>query len=191
MFLTGRQRRRDKGCFDIFTSHPRGSTEEVMNRTQERTRALAALVDALLPGDEAFPSASQAGVHIKLEERAHRYIGDGFLDAILIKVSAAGTSNDALTSALAAMEKNAAGDFDLLLGVVYPAYYENLAVKEAIRGLGHAYNDQPQPSGHFLQPFDPSNKFEKPVHKRGSFVATDKVRRVDHASLGNLLNRVG
>ncbi len=67
--------------------------------------------------------------------------------------------------------------------VVYLSYYENPAVVEAVRGLGHTYNDAPQPAGYAMAPFDPADPLQAPTHRRGRFVATNRVRRVDLSAL--------
>ena len=47
----------------------------------------------------------------------------------------------------------------------------------AIRSLGIVYNDAPQPEGYAMRPFDPA--LDLPKEKRGRFVPTDAVARVD------------
>ena len=65
--------------------------------------------------------------------------------------------------------------------MAYLTYYEQPAVRAAIRALGLPYNETPQPAGYAVGRFDPER--DRPRHGRGSFVATGEVRRVDLGGL--------
>jgi len=153
---------------------------------------LARVVDAIIPGDALFPSASRVGVSEKLLERGFRTIGPDFagrLDRALGLTDAA--SDEAIAAALAAWEARDPAGFEDMLTIVYLSYYEALPVKSAIRALGHDYHDTPQPGGYRMSAFDPANPHENPQHRRGAYVPTDDVRPVDWSALGDLGKRVG
>ena len=61
------------------------------------------------------------------------------------------------------------------------AYYESPFVVEAIRRLGRPYALRPHVSGYPMAPFDLDK--DTPRHGRGSYLATDTVRRADLSSL--------
>lgn len=84
---------------------------------------------------------------------------------------------------LAKLEADLPELFQAARMVAYLSYYENPDVIEAVRSLGHRYNASPQPAGYPMAPFDPDDAQQAPTHRRGGYVATDKVRRVDLSSL--------
>ena len=69
--------------------------------------------------------------------------------------------------------------FETLRMIAYLAYYESPAVVRAVRSLGHVYNDAPQPAGYVMAPFDESDPRQVPQHRRGSYVRTEDVTRLD------------
>jgi hypothetical protein len=145
--------------------------------------AIAAFVDALLPGDGLFPPASAVGAHGILMMRLRETVGSGAAEAL----AAAFTSRGGLTAPHAAaslMEAEEPALFEAALTALYYAYYETPAVIAAIRSLGIVYNDAPQPEGYAMRPFDPA--VDLPVQKRGHFVPTGAVARVDLSTLGLL-----
>ncbi len=149
---------------------------------------MRALVDTLVPGDDRFPSASAAGVHGVVAERLRAQAGRSQLDRVL----AALDSDARRFAASNAAERGEAvkrfehGDpalFEALLTTVYLAYYESPSVVCALRGLGRAYNDTPQPDGYAMAAFDATDPAQAPTHTRGRYVATDEVARVDLAPI--------
>jgi hypothetical protein len=54
-------------------------------------------------------------------------------------------------------------------------------VHEAIRAMGFTYHAAPLPAGYDVGRFDPAT--DTPRYRRGAFVPTDQVRRVDLAKL--------
>lgn len=146
---------------------------------------LAALVDTMIPGDGLFPSAAAVGTHGLAGPRLRQLIGrDGLarLGATLGLLAA----RDAVgrRAALAGLEAADPELFATVRMAVYLSYYEQPAVVDAVRALGHDYNDAPQPAGYALEPFDPAQ--DLPKRPRGSFVPTAEVRRVDLSGLGFL-----
>jgi hypothetical protein len=148
--------------------------------SEDSTRAIAAFVDALLPGDEVFPSASAVGAHGVLVMRLRETAGPGAPEAL----AAAFAGRGGLVSpgaAAASLEAEEPALFEAALTVLYYAYYETPAVIAAIRSLGFVYNDAPQPHGYAMRPFDPA--VDLPKERRGHFVPTDAVARVDLSRL--------
>ena len=52
-----------------------------------------------------------------------------------------------------------------------------------MRALGHVYNDAPQPAGYAMAPFDETDPLQAPAHRRGHYVGTEDVTRLDLAPL--------
>ena len=148
------------------------------------TRAIAAFVDALLPGDDVFPSASTVGAHGILMMRLRETVGSGAPEALAAAFTSRG-GLEAPAKAAGLLEAEEPLVFETALMALYYAYYETPAAIAAIRSLGIVYNDAPQPKGYAMRPFDPA--IDLPREKRGRFVPTDAVERVDLSTL-NLLD---
>jgi hypothetical protein len=147
---------------------------------------LAALVDVLVPGDEAFPPASAVGVQAKLADRLILMRGEGAVPALVETLAAAGgplarLDRDARTTLIGRLERERPDDFLLVRNIVYLSYYESPAVHAAIRAMGFTYHATPLPGGYDVGRFDPDT--DTPRHGRGAFVPTDAVRRVDLSKL--------
>ena len=147
---------------------------------------LAALVDVLVPGDDAFPPASEVGVQAKLADRWTVMQGDGAVHALIEALATAGgplarLDRDGRTAVLTRIERERPDDFLLVRNIVYLSYYESPAVHEAIRAMGFAYHASPLPIGYDVGRFDSAS--DTPRHGRGAFVRTDAVRRVDLSKL--------
>ena len=147
---------------------------------------LAALVDLLLPGDGAFPAASEVGAQAKLADRLIAMRGEGAVAELIEALEARGgplarlAANDG-RAVLALLEGELSDYFLLVRNIVYLSYYESPAVHEAIRAMGFTYNAIPLPSGYDVGRFDPAT--DMPRHQRGRFVATGDVKRVDLSQL--------
>jgi len=61
-------------------------------------------------------------------------------------------------------------------------YYQSPHVVRAVRALGFAYNDAPQPLGYAMEPFDPAR--DAPAGPRGGYKATAEITRVDLRPVG-------
>jgi hypothetical protein len=123
------------------------------------------LVDAMIPGDDSFPRASDVGVHGALAHRLRELQGPGAHSNLLTAIGE--------TRGKAAVEKIEQDQPDLFAAIrmiVYLSYYEQPLVIEAVRALGHVYNDAPLPKGYDLDPFDP--KIDLPDVK-GHYVPTE------------------
>jgi hypothetical protein len=147
---------------------------------------LAALVDVLVPGDGAFPCASEVGVQAKLADRLTLMRGEGAVHALIEALATAGgplarLDREGRTTVLARIERERPEDFLLIRNIVYLSYYESPAVHEAIRAMGFTYHATPLPTGYEVGRFDPAT--DTPRHRRGAFVPTDEVRRVDLSQL--------
>lgn len=146
------------------------------------------LVDVLLPGDERFPPASDAGSHGVVADRLVAQLGENALDDLAQAVTACGGPLTSLTPAerqavVRHMEEAQPEQFETLRMIAYHAYYESPAVVRAVRALGHVYNDAPQPAGYIMAPFDEGDPLQAPAHRRGHYVRTEDVARLDLAPL--------
>lgn len=147
---------------------------------------LVALVDTLIPGDGQFPAASTVGVHGVVTLRWRDLMGADGLDALAAALSRHGgplapLETDGRVAVLRRLEAAEPPLFAALRMTVYLAYYEQPAVTEQVRALGFAYNEAPLPEGYALDPFDPAE--DAPKHRRGHFVPTGAVSRVDLSGL--------
>ena len=88
---------------------------------------------------------------------------------------------DAGRAVLARLESELPDYFLQVRNIVYLSYYESPAVHEAIRAMGFVYNAIPLPRGYDVGRFDPAT--DLPRHRRGHFVATGDVKRVDLSQL--------
>jgi hypothetical protein len=157
-----------------------------MGEAKALAAELAALVDVLVPGDDAFPPASEVGVQAKLADRLTLMQGEGAVRALVDALAKAGGSlarldRDGRIAVLAQVERERPDDFLLVRNIVYLSYYESPAVHEAIRAMGFTYHATPLPRGYDVGRFDAVT--DTPRHGRGAFVATDEVRRVDLSQL--------
>ena len=146
------------------------------------------LVDVLLPGDGRFPSASDAGTHGVVADRLVAQVGETALDGLAQIVAACGGPLTPLSPAerqavVRRIEEAHSEQFEALRMIAYLSYYESPAVVRAVRALGHVYNDAPQPAGYVMAPFDESDPLQAPAHRRGSYVKTEDVARLDLAPL--------
>lgn len=143
---------------------------------------LAALVDTMIPGDELFPSAAAVGTHGLVGPRLRQLLGrDGLARLSAALGPLAALDRGGRETAIARLESADPELFAALRMTVYLSYYEQPAVVDAVRAMGHDYNDAPQPDGYALPPFDPDQ--DLPKRPRGAFVPTAEVRRVDLTAL--------
>lgn len=163
-----------------------------MNTINSRTLATewSALCDALLPGDDRFPPATVVCAHGVAADRLRAQAGQSGLDAVAAALIEGGgplaaLAKDARPAVVAAFETAAPELFALVRLALFTAYYESPAVVRAIRAMGHDYNDAPQPRGYPLPPFDPSDPLSAPRHRRGGFVATGAVVRLDLSTIAS------
>ncbi|MDE0202429.1 MAG: hypothetical protein OXK73_08350 [Rhodospirillaceae bacterium] len=149
---------------------------------------LRELVDVLLPGDERFPAASEAGTHGVVTDRLVAQLGEAALDDLAQTVAACGGPLEPLSATerqavVRRFETDHPEQFETLRMIAYLAYYENPAVVRAVRSLGHVYNDAPQPAGYAMAAFDENDPLQAPAHRRGHYVKTEDVTRLDLAPL--------
>ena len=149
---------------------------------------LRALVDVLLPGDGRFPAASDAGTHGLVADRLVAQAGESALDDLAAALAACGGPLAPLGPAerqavVRRFEATHPEQFETLRTIAYLAYYESPAVVRAVRALGHVYNDAPQPLGYAMAPFDERDPAQAPAHRRGFYVGTEEVARLDLAPL--------
>ena len=157
-----------------------------MGEAKALAAELAALVDVLVPGAGAFPCASEVGVQAKLADRLTLMRGEGAVHALAQALVAAGgplapLDVDGRRAVLTRIERERPDDFLLVRNIVYLSYYESPALHEAIRAMGFTYHAAPLPVGYDVGRFDAAT--DTPRHRRGAFVRTEEVRRVDLSKL--------
>ena len=144
------------------------------------------LVDAMIPGDGGWPSASFVGVQGVLGMRLLETVGENCLDQLDRAVLDCGgplseLDAEARLALLARLEKERPQLFALVTTATYLAYYESPAVVRQVQSLGQPYKAIPALGGYPSTPFDLEH--DRPNHGRGSYLATDQVRPVDLSSL--------
>ena len=155
-----------------------------MREPAEIAAMLRELVDVLLSGNERFPAASDAGTHGVVADRLVAQLGETALDDLAQTVEACGGPLGPLGEAerqdvVQRFEADYPEQFETLRMIVYLAYYESPAVVRAVRSLGHVYNDAPQPAGYAMAPFDEDDPLQAPAHRRGHYIKTEDVARLD------------
>ena len=159
-----------------------------MREPAEIAAMLKELVDVLLPGNGRFPSASDAGSHGVVADRLVAQMGEAALDELAQAIEAGGgplgpPSATDRQGVVRRFEADRPEQFETLRMIAYHAYYESPAVVRAVRALGHVYNDAPQPAGYAMAPFDESDPLQAPTHRRGHYVRTEDVARLDLSPL--------
>jgi hypothetical protein len=151
----------------------------------DAARELALLADVLLPGDGLFPSASAAGAHGLLAERLRERLGARSVGEVIDAIgpatggaSLADLDEEQRVAAVRRFELANPGLFAEVRTALYYGYYQSPLVVAAIRELGIAYNDAPQPHGYELAPFDPTPGQDAPLHPRGSYKRTEEMGRI-------------
>lgn len=155
----------------------------------DRERAvLAAALDALLPVEGSFPWPSEVGVIDDFILRQvppagtaplpYPWIDAAGLRAILARLDGAPDMPAALTG----LERERPADFRALWALAVYGYYSRPETIAAIqRELAPDYHGAPLPLGyaHIIEPWDPDDPLQLPREPRGSYIATEAVRRVD------------
>ena len=159
-----------------------------MREPAEIAAMLRELVDVLLPGNGRFPAASDAGTHGVVADRLVAQLGETALDDLAQTIETCGGPLGPLgaTERQDVVRRFEAKDpekFETLRMIAYLAYYESPAVVSAVRSLGHVYNDAPQPAGYAMAAFDENDPHQAPAHRRGRYVKTEDVTRLDLAPL--------
>lgn len=154
-----------------------------MKPSVQSARILQALVQAMLPGDDDFPSGAAVGVQGKLADRLFDQEGEKTLEAVLDALAGLADAGpgEPQRAIVAGFEADQPQLFALVRSVAYVSYYEGPFVQEAIRSLGFAYNPAPLPKGYGVRRFDVAT--DRPSHGRGHYVPTDQVKRVDLSGL--------
>lgn len=147
---------------------------------KQTAATLAALVNVILPGDATFPSAAEVGVHLWLMEKMRAEYDVATIDHVAGLLNQDGEfaaqTADKQTAIIAQFERDHPDLFGFMRNAIYLGYYQTPPVVQAVRALGRDYNHAPQPDGYQLAPFDPATL---PEVKRGYYIPTDAVQRVD------------
>jgi hypothetical protein len=157
----------------------------------ESAELMAAVCDALLPGEGNYPRASVTGIQAVVANRLRERYGGVIFDNLTQDLAIEGRGFVALdeneqVAALKRLEAEKPEFFGYLLMAAYLAYYATPPVIDAIRLDGHIYNDAPQPLGYELKPFSFTPGVDLPLVPRGSFKWTFMVERIDISSLADL-----
>ena len=146
---------------------------------------LADFVDVLIPGDDDWPSASKVGVQAVLASRLADLDREDDIDRIVGFIGTAGgfagKSEVERTAIVANLERQHTELFKLVCHAVYFAYYESPAAATRIRSLGFSYKLRPHIGGYAMPPVDVIR--DRPHHRRGLYVRTEDVRRLDLSEL--------
>lgn len=157
----------------------------------EAADLVAAVCDALLPGDGLFPRASVVGIQAVVASRLRERYGGVIFENLAEDLAFEGCGFAALSeeqqvAALQRLEADKPEFFGYLLSAAYLAYYATPPVIEAIRLDGHIYNDAPLPLGYELPKFSFTPGVDLPLEPRGSFKWTFMMERIDISSLAEL-----
>ena len=152
--------------------------------TPDDNKLLQGLIDALLPGGNGFPAASATGMAELLAARLAATDPTllGRLTEGLCTRGALPASPERWHDAAARLEADEPKLFEEVRKYAYLTYYEQPDTIAAIRALGLRYNDAPLPDGYPAERFDAST--DAPRHRRGRWIATEQVQRVDLSRLG-------
>lgn len=148
---------------------------------------LRLFADVMIPGDDLFPAASKTGAHGLLAERLRETGGADAVHELVDALERHGGGVPFIAHAMsgriravAALEQADSGYFAHVRSILYYSYYQHPLVVDAIRSLGFAYNDAPQPRGYALPRFDPlPGGDEPPASTPGWYKRTGEVVRVD------------
>ena len=152
---------------------------------------MAAVCDALLPGEGNYPRASLTGTQAVVANRLRERYGGVIFENLAQDLTVEGRGfvaleDDGQVAVLQKLEAEKPEFFGYLLSAAYLAYYATPPVIEAIRLDGHIYNDAPQPLGYELKPFGFTPGVDLPLVPRGSFKWTFAMERIDISSLADL-----
>lgn len=159
--------------------------------SDDQRATLERALDALLPADGSFPQPSATGIIDAFivprvpppgtPDPEWPGVDAAGLCAILTRLAGAG-DHDAMTDALAQLERADPAAFAMLWALAVFGYYSRPEVIAAIAAdLAPAYHGAPLPQGyaHLFTSWDPADPLQRPQRPRGSYTPTDAVRRVD------------
>ncbi len=135
----------------------------------ETTDKVGHLCDALIPGDDGYPSGCRAQVPRFVEDRCSP---DDLRRLTAITAGAACSSASKATAVLENLERDDPLSFQWLRQFVYHGYYASHRVIAAMNDHGYDYHGAPQPLGYVL-----SGETGLPSHGRGAYVMTEEVTR--------------
>ena len=160
--------------------------------TDAERATLGAAFDALLPPDGTFPYPSQTRMIDDFILRRVPAPGSGWIpypgldsDGLRAIIALLAEATD-MAAALAAFEREAPVDFRALWQLAVYGYYSRPETIAAIaRDHTPAYHGAPLPLGyaHAIEPWDATDPLQNPQHRRGSYLPTEAVRRVDLSGL--------
>lgn len=138
----------------------------------ELTAYLDAVSDALVPGNDRYPSGSAAQVSTFIQDR----VSDKDVELLdsLRRLRPVTDANGAVV-VLAEMEATDPTSFAYLRELIYHGYYSSRRVLAAMADRGYVYHGAPQPLGYRI-----TESMRMPSTARGGYISTEEVRRVSH-----------
>jgi hypothetical protein len=131
---------------------------------------LELVATALIPGTADYPDAGEAQVVTFIQDRA----GPDDLEQLeQLRRQWEVSDGDEAQAVLERMEAADPMAFAYLMQLVYHAYYSSRRVLAAMADRGYGYHGAPQPLGYAI-----SETMARPSRPRGTYVATEAVRRV-------------
>lgn len=146
------------------------SSDDGSRLSQPARDALAAVADAMIPGGEGYPPASETTA-VEFVDRRARTDDLALLEDLLSGLDA-GWDRDRVSSWIRDLERSDPGAFALLRSYLYHGYYVSKRLLAALAAKGMDYRGAPQPHGFKLDREPP-----RPARATGSFVSTEEVRR--------------
>lgn len=148
--------------------HPSRPGHYRLSLDDDLRRALAMLSDAMIPGDDRYPSGSEAQVPLFVEARASA----ADLEALRTIVGDRQFDGSSAAQALRQLENGNPLLFAWFREFVYFGYYASHRVLAAMADAGYAYHGAPQPLGYQID-----EQMMLPGQSRGSFIPTAEVAR--------------
>ncbi len=160
-------------------------TADVGSQVEALGQSLTRIVDVLIPGDQGWPAASDAGVQHAILMRLLDKKGDAGLAALSGTLAKYGFNNPRGTQdeidSTARLEAEEPQLFLWLRSEVNYAYYESPVIVALIDRSGTPYRLIPHRDGYDLARFDEST--QTPRHGRGRWTPTGEVKPVDISGL--------
>ena len=150
----------------------------------DKDTALAGFLGTLLPGGSGFPPARELHMVQMLAARLGQLEPDptAAFASFLESHGGVPTSAASWLNIVLRFEAVEPGLFSELRKYAYLTYYEQPATIDAIRALGFRYKAAPLPDGYPDEPF--ASERDAPRHRRGRWIPTTEVQRVDLTGLG-------
>lgn len=152
----------------VSLPHPSSPGYYGQRFSEATRRALATVVDVLIPAGDGYPAASDAGVVDYVQARCSAQDAE-MVGALCVPAAEAAD----VQAHLEALELSEPEAFAWLLQFAYHGYYASSLVIGTLNVKGYDYHGAPQPFGYVVDEVPPT-----PSGSRGSYIPTEEVRRV-------------